>query len=96
MWAMAAQPLMGLTPMIPTRSVGSGIARADVMRPRVISRLRTRTFRALRIYLHLQILYSRVVAYASTVGTSRRGLLRSDRRLFLTLSRYSPGAILGQ
>src|SRR5213596_9970 len=30
MWAVAAQPRAGLTPMIPTPSVDSGIARADV------------------------------------------------------------------
>src|SRR5258705_13657682 len=30
MWAVAAQPRTGLTPMIPTPSVDSGIARADV------------------------------------------------------------------
>src|SRR6266567_9638318 len=30
MWAAAAQPLAGLTPMIPTPSVGSGVAGADV------------------------------------------------------------------
>src|SRR2546425_13195174 len=33
MWAVAAQPLTGLTPMIPTPS-GSGIARAGVLYPR--------------------------------------------------------------
>src|SRR6266705_3389327 len=30
MWAVAAQPRTGLTPMIPTPSVDSGIARADL------------------------------------------------------------------
>src|SRR6266702_3007584 len=30
MWVVAAQPRTGLTPMIPTPSVDSGIARADV------------------------------------------------------------------
>src|SRR6266566_9218910 len=30
MWAVAAQPRTGLTPMIPTPSVGSGMARDDV------------------------------------------------------------------
>src|SRR3954447_6072129 len=30
MWAVAAQPRTGLTPMIPTPSVDSGFARADV------------------------------------------------------------------
>src|SRR5438477_2498017 len=30
MWAVAAQPRTGLTPMIPTPSAGSGMARADV------------------------------------------------------------------
>src|SRR5260370_18485051 len=30
MWAVAAQPRTGLTPMIPTPSVDSGLARADV------------------------------------------------------------------
>src|SRR5438874_9368212 len=31
MWAVAAQPRTGLTPMIPTPSVDSGIARADLV-----------------------------------------------------------------
>src|SRR6266853_2868101 len=33
MWAVAAQPRTGLTPMIPTPSVDSGIARANAVRP---------------------------------------------------------------
>src|SRR5260370_5600452 len=112
MWAVAAPPQAGLTPMIPTPSVDFGIANADVVsRASVRGTLEPEHLvdqdhrdpprgdlpptgqRFIRpdfylcdhckllpssIYLHKQVSYSLVVAYASTFGTGRRSSLRSD------------------